>query len=144
MLYYPINPNKSFRLRRFVGLCPTPRRRPSAFRKKLPPLKFPVSAPDIYNKHKHIWHPCQRKIWKVNMILSKNHKVSTHLFLCELLISNNINTGVDDSLWRGLGGGPKRIATVVRFSKFFFAWKIQKNDDGPLFSFFNFFDFLRL
>ena len=33
-------------------------------------------------------------------------------------------------------GGAKRIATVVRFSKFFFAWKIQKNDDAPLFPFY--------
>ena len=41
--------------------------------------------------------------------------------------SVNIYTGVDDLLCRGSGGAPKRIATVVRFSEFFFCLKdIQK------------------
>ena len=55
-----------------------------------------------------------------------------------------IYTGVDDLLCRGLGGGSKRIATVVRFSKFFFCLKDTEKKSGATVFFFQFFDFLRL
>ena len=43
-----LTPQKIFRLRRQVRLCPTPRPRPSAFGKNSLPLKIPVSAPGDY------------------------------------------------------------------------------------------------
>ena len=52
-------------------------------------------------------------------------------------------TGVDNLLCWGLGGGPNAKLRWSDFQIFFFAWKIQKNDDGPLFPFFNFLDLFK-
>ena len=47
------------------------------------------------------------------------------------------NTLVTDLMCRGLGGGGQTHSYGGPIFNFF-AWKIQKNDDAPLFPFFNF------
>ena len=61
-------PKKIFHLRRYVGLSPTPRPRPSVFGKNSLPLKIPVSAPDIQNT----W--VGETIWKF---------LSGYLYICK-------------------------------------------------------------